>query len=160
MAADVKVTINNLNLRIPNLISSVETQFMFNEATENSNKISFDDYYTKRRVLSDMIVQADIGSTQQVSSPKYLIYAHQTQERINVPNKKEDIVLFDEVDLRKYHVELDGQGYPTDNLLIRYEEDDYIEQYRDLKLFFKRYIGEPILNLFFIITRDENEKSY
>ena len=46
--------------------------------------ISFEEQHTERRVLSDMIVQADIGSAQQVSGPKNLIFAEQTQERISV----------------------------------------------------------------------------
>ena len=61
---------------------------MFNEATQNKYKISFDEWYTERRVISDMIFQLDIGSTQQVNSPKYLFCAHQTKDRTNAPNKK------------------------------------------------------------------------
>ena len=33
---------------------------------------------------------------------------------------------------------------------MNYEENDYFEQYKDLKLFFKEYIGEPILSPFII----------
>ena len=61
---------------------------MFNKATQKNYKTSFDEYYAERRVISDTIVQADIGLTLQVSSPKYLICAHQAQDRINVPSKK------------------------------------------------------------------------
>ena len=50
------------------------------------------------------------------------------------------------MDLRKYYVEIDGQRYPRDSVLINFEENDYIQQYKDLKLFWKLYIGEPILN--------------
>ena len=46
---------------------------MFNEATQNNYKISFDDWYTERRLVSDSIVQVDIGSAQQINSAKYLI---------------------------------------------------------------------------------------
>ena len=35
MAEDIIVTINNLYLYVPNLIPNVETQVMFNEATQN-----------------------------------------------------------------------------------------------------------------------------
>ena len=42
MADDISVTINSLYLYIPNLIPSVETQLLFNEATQNNYKISFD----------------------------------------------------------------------------------------------------------------------
>ena len=55
--------------------------------------------------------------------------------------------MFDNLDLRNYYVEIDGQRYPTDGVLINYEENDSIQQYKDLKLFFKKYIGEPFLNL-------------
>ena len=50
------------------------------------------------------------------------------------------------MDLRKYYVEIDGQRYPRDIVLINYEENDYIQQYKDLNLFWKEYIGEPIFN--------------
>ena len=148
MADDINVTINNLYLFILNLIPSVETHLMFNEATQNNYKLSLDEYYTERRVIPDMIVQADTGSTQQVSSHKCLICAHQTQNRIGAPKNNNNIAIFDNVDLRKYHVEIDGQRYPRDSLLINYEENDYFDQYKDSKLFFKEYIGEPIINPF------------
>ena len=85
---DIKVIMNKLYRYIPILKPSVETQLMFNEALQNNYKISYDEYYTERRLISDMIVQVDIGSAQQVNSPKYLICAHQTQKRIAEPNKK------------------------------------------------------------------------
>ena len=81
MADDINVTINNFYLFVPNSIPSVETQLMFNEATQNTYKISFDKYYTERRVIKDMIVQHDIGSAQQVNGPHYLIYAQQTKDK-------------------------------------------------------------------------------
>ena len=52
MADDIEVTINNLYLFILNLIPSFETQLMFNEATQNNFQISYDDWYTERRVIS------------------------------------------------------------------------------------------------------------
>ena len=35
---------------------------------------------------------------------------------------------------------------------MNYEQDDYIEQYKDLKLFFKEYIGEQLLSPFISYT--------
>ena len=61
---------------------------MFNEATQSNYKISFDEWYTERRIVSDLLVQHDIGSAQNVISPKYLISAHQTSLRITTPDKK------------------------------------------------------------------------
>ena len=74
-----------------------------------------------------MIVQADIGSTQQVSSPKYLIFTYQTQNRKGVPVKKIDVAIFDKLDPRKYHVEIDGQRYPRDSVNKNYEGNAYNE---------------------------------
>ena len=121
---------------------------MFNEATQNTYKRSFDEWYTERRKISDMIVQHDKGSAQQVNSPKYLICAHQTKDRTNAPDKKINIALFDNLNFCKYLVEIDSLRYPRDSLLINYKQNDYIQQNKDLKLFFKEYIGEPLLSPF------------
>ena len=60
---DIIVTINNLYLYVPNLIPSVETQVLFNEATQNTYKIIFDEWYTERRVTADTITQLNIGTS-------------------------------------------------------------------------------------------------
>ena len=146
VADDINVTIISLYLYIPNLIPSVETQLMFNEATQNNYEISFDEWYTERRIITGLLVQHDIGSAQNVNSPKYMICAHQKNLRTTTPDKKFNIAIFDNLHLRKYFVEIDGQRYPRDSVLINYEEDDYIQQYKALKLFFREYIGEPIIN--------------
>ena len=87
MADDINVTINSLYLYVPNLIPSVETHLMFNEATQNNYKISYDEWFTERRIISDQITQLDIGNSQNVQSPKYLIGTHQTRDRIGAPNQ-------------------------------------------------------------------------
>ena len=84
---DIKVTINSLYLFVPNLTPSVETQLMLNETTQNKYKISYDEFYREGRLFSDMIVQVDIRSVQQVNSPIYLISAHQMKDRIDTPIK-------------------------------------------------------------------------
>ena len=48
MDDDINVTFNSLYLYIPHLKPSVETQLMFNEATQNRNRLSFDEWYTER----------------------------------------------------------------------------------------------------------------
>ena len=95
-----------------------------------------------------MIAQHDTGSTQQFNSPKNLSSAHQTKERIDSANKTKNNARFDHLNLRKYFVEIDSIQYPRDSFLTNYEENDYIEPYKNLKLFFKEYTGEPLLNLF------------
>ena len=145
MADDINVTINSLYLYIPNLIPSVETQLLFIEATQNNYKISFDEWYTERRIISDFLIQHDIGSAQQVIQPKNLICRHQTNLRTTTPDKKINIAIFDNMDIRKYYVEIDGQRFPRDSVLINYEINDYIQQNKHLKIFFHEYIGERFL---------------
>ena len=78
MADDIDVTIKSLHLYIPNLIPSVETQLMFNKATQNNYKVSFDEWFTERRIISNLLIQHKIGSAQNIIQPKCLICAHQT----------------------------------------------------------------------------------
>ena len=111
MTDDINVTNNNLYLFIPNLIPSVETQLRFNEATKTNYKIFYYDYFTQIRVISDLLVQHDKRSAQQVNSPKYLISAHQTKDRILTPNKN-NVAIFDNLDLHKNFVEIEGQRCP------------------------------------------------
>ena len=148
MADDINVIINYLYLYVPNLIPNAETQIMFNEATQNNYRISFDEWYTERRVISDTITQLDIGTSQHVKSPKYLIGAHQTRTRADTANKNNNIAIFDNLNLQKYYVEIDSVRYPRDSVLLNYDQNDYIEQYKDLKLYFKEYIGEQLMNQF------------
>ena len=128
MTDDINVTINNLHLYVPNLIPNVETQVMFNEATQNNYKISFDEWYTERRVISDTIPEMDIGTSQHVNSPKYLIGAHQKRTRADSANKKNIIAIFDNLNLQKYNVEIDSVRYARDSVLVNYEQNDYIEK--------------------------------
>ena len=53
MDDDINVTINSLYLFIPNRIPSVETQLMFNGVTQKNYKITFDEWYTERQIISD-----------------------------------------------------------------------------------------------------------
>ena len=88
MDDDINVTNNSLYLYIPNLFQSVETELRFNQSTQKNYKITFDELYTERRLISDFLVQHDKRSAQQVNSPKYLISAHQTSLRTTTPDKK------------------------------------------------------------------------
>ena len=124
MADDINVTINKLYLYVPNLLPSVETQVMFNEATQKNYKITFDEWYTERRVISDTITQMDIGTSQHVNSPKNLIGAHQTPTRADTANKNNNTAIFDNLNLQKYYAEIESVRYPRDSVLINYEQID------------------------------------
>ena len=93
-----------------------------------------------------------------MSSPKYMICAHQTSLRTTTPDEKIIIAIFHNLDLRKSYVEIDSVRYPRDGILVNYEENAYIQQYRDLKLFLKEYIGEPILS--FLISCPDMKTKY
>ena len=145
---NINVTINSLYLFVPTFIPTTETQLMLTESIQNIFRIFFDDWFTERRVVSDTITEIDIGSAQQVNSPKYSITAHQTAARLNGLNKGLNISRFDNLNVRNYFVEIDSIRYPRDSVLINYPENDYIDQYKDLKLFYKKYVGEELLNPF------------
>ena len=50
---------------------------MLNESIQNNYTISFDSWYTKRKVANEgNDFQVDIGSAQHVNSPIFLIAAH------------------------------------------------------------------------------------
>ena len=48
-----------------------------------------------------MITQLDLGSSQKVSSPKFLIGAHQTRIRADTANKNNNIAIFDHLNIKK-----------------------------------------------------------
>ena len=145
IANDINVTINSLYLYVPKFIPSTSTQVMFNEAIMNNYTITFDSCYTERKISNDgRELQVDIGSAQQLNSSKYLISAFQTAAR-TTPNKNSNPAIFDSNHVTKYFVEIDGVRYPKDGVLIIFEENSYLDQYRDLKIFYKEYVGEEIL---------------
>ena len=67
---------------------------------------------------------------------------------MNAPDKNINISRCDNLNVRKYFVEIDSIRYPRDGVLTNYNENDYIDQYKDLKLFYKEYVGEELLNPF------------
>ena len=147
-AYQINVTINSLYLYVPILIPSTETQLMFIESIQNIHRRFFDEWYTERRIVTDQTYQVDIGSAQSINSPKYLICAHQTATRSDPPNKRRNIPFFHKLDVKKYFVENDGVRYPRDGVLTNYGSNDYLDQYKDVELFYKEYVGQGLLNPF------------
>ena len=45
-------------------------------------------------------------------------------------------------------VDIDGVRYPTDGVSIDYASNDYNDQYRNSKLFYKEYLGKQLLTSF------------
>ena len=148
VGTQINVTINSLYLYVPIIIPSTETQLMFNESIQNLYRIFFDEWSTERRIVTDQIYQVDIGSAQSVNYPKYLICAHQTAARSDTPHKRTNILTFDHLNVRKYFIEIDGVRYPRDAILTNYTLNDFLDQYKDVSLFYKEYIGEELLDPF------------
>ena len=148
IANDITVTINSLYLYVPKLIPSTSTQLMFKEAIMNNYTITFDSWYTEHKISNDgRELQIDVASAQGINSTKYLISAFQTNAR-TTPNKASNPAIFDHNNVTKYFVEIDGIRYPKDGLLNNFGENSYLDQYRDLKLFYKEYVGEELLQPF------------
>ena len=145
IADDINVTINSLYLYVPQLIPSTSTQAMFDEAIMNIYTITFDSWYTERKLSNDgRELQVDIGSAQHINSPKNLTSAFQTNAR-TTPNKASNPAIFEDNHVTKYFVEIDGIRYPKGGVIINFEENSYLDQYRDLKLFYKEDVGEELL---------------
>ena len=114
----------------------------------NNYTITFDSWYTERKISNDgRELQVDISSAQNINSPKYLISDFQTNAR-TTPNKASNPAIFDNNHVTKYFVEIDGIRYPKNGILTNFEENSYLDQYRDLKSFYKDYVGEELMQLF------------
>ena len=138
---------------VPILIPNTQTQVLFNEPIRNTYTITFDSWYTKRKLTTDGDeLQVNIGSAQHVNDPKYLIASFQTEARIGTPNKNNIITFFESVNVRNYVCEKYDCRYPKDANITNFPENDYLDQNRDLKLFCKEYVGEELMNLFISYT--------
>ena len=146
---DIKINFDKFFFYVPIFILDAQTQIMFDDSIKTSFKSSFESRSTDRKFVDTQLeYQVDIGSAQNKTSPKYLIVAHQTAARLGVPNKASDIAVFDNLDVRKNHVDNDGVRYLSDGVSNDYASTDYLDRYRDLKLFQKQNVGEELLNFF------------
>ena len=143
---------------MPIFVPDAQTQMMFNNSIKDSFTLSFDSWSIDRKNFDTQLeYQVNIGSAQYNNSTKYLIAVHQTAARIGVPNQANNVAIFDHLDVRKYHVDVDGVRYPRDGVNVDYGLNDYVDQYRDLKLFYKEYVGEEILNPFISYSDMKNK---
>ena len=79
---DVNVTIISINLFIPQIIPSPETQVQLNEAISKTFTLSFESWTTDRKpVDTAKEIQVDISSASNINSPLYLIAAHQKKHK-------------------------------------------------------------------------------
>ena len=103
----LEINFDNLFLFVSILNPDPHTQKMLNDSVENSFTFSFDSWTSDRKTVDTQLdYQVDMGPAQKINSPKYLTVAHQTAARIGVPNKANNIAIFDKIDVRKNHVVL------------------------------------------------------
>ena len=92
-----------------------------------------------------MEYQVDIDSVQNVNCPKYINVAQKTTSKTGAPNKTNNIPFFDNPNVRKKFVDIDGVRYPRDGDTNGYASNDNLDQNRDLKLFQKKICSEEHL---------------
>ena len=137
-----------LVLFFPHILTSAETQVNFKETISKTFTLSFESWTTDRKtVKTAKELQVDISSESKINSPLYLIAVHQKTQRpnptnpaVNLSNNRFKNAIFDDDDVkvRKYYVEIEGVRYA---IMVNYEKNKYLDQFRDIHLFFKDYIG-------------------
>ena len=92
-----------------------------------------------------------------MNSPKNLICAHQSEDKSYLPDKRKNISILDHLDLRKFFVEIDRARFPKDSFLTKYDLNDYLDQYKDVKLIYREYVVETLMNPFKSDTSMKNK---
>ena len=95
-----------------------------------------------KKVITLLEYQVDIGCAQNYKSLKSLIVAQQTEARKGVPNKANYIAFLDNLNVRKYHVDIDGVRSPKDGVTFDCASKGYLEQYRNLNFVYEEYVGK------------------
>ena len=90
-------------------------------------------------------------SARNENSLLYLNAVHQENqetERENPmrPSNQYNNAIFDNVDVRRYFVEIDGIRYPKDPIDVCYTENISLDQYRNPKLFVKENFEESLVS--------------
>ena len=117
LGGDIKVNFANLSLCVPIIIFDAQTQIMFNDSNKKSFTLSFSSWSTARKTVDTHLdYQVDIGSAQKTNSPKYLVVAHQTGDRIQAPNKSRKTAVFHSLNVRNFHVDIDAIRYPRERI--------------------------------------------
>ena len=116
---------------------SPETQSSFNYPIKNTFPLSFDSLTTAGRDTDTHHLH--IKAARKLNTPKQLLAAHQISDRSAAPNGANNTAVFDNLAVRNrcYSAELDGMRYPGDSINVDYGTKVYLDQNRDLKLFYK-----------------------
>ena len=147
IADDINVTINSLNLYVTQLIPSTSTQvFLMNLlwiiiqslSIHGIPNVKFQTMVENFRLISvvhKILIVRNIW---------YQIFKQMQEQLLTKLVTQRYLIII----TSKYFVEIDGIRYPKDGILTNFEENSYLDQYRDLKSFYKDYFGEKLMQLF------------
>ena len=86
-------------------------------------------------------IQIDFSSASNINSPLYLIAAHQKTQRsnpadqtVNLPNNRFNKAIFDLITVRNYCFGIDSVRCPKKPIKINYDDNNYLDQCRELHL--------------------------
>ena len=144
----VIVKISGLTLIIPTLFPNPERLMMFNEAIRRVFLLSLESWTTDRKpVNTGKKFWVDNGSSANTNSSFYLIAKIQKTQRIdpastrnprsNIPNDRYKNAISNEAGFFKYFVEIDGERKLKHPISNYYTENNYLNQYGDLKFFYQ-----------------------
>ena len=127
--------------------ADAKTQIILKNSFETSFTLSFNSWSTDRKSVDTQLdYEVDIGSAQNIISPKYIIVAQQTAATIQSINKAYNAAVFDNLNVRKHHFDIDGVRCSREARNIGYASNNYADQYGDLEIFYKTYFGEELHN--------------
>ena len=107
------VNFDNLFLVVPITNPDAQKQIMFKDSSKDRFALSFNSSSNNRKTIDTQLEnQAKICIAQNITIPRYLTVAHQTATSIGVPNKTNNVAIFDNLNVRKYHVEIDRLRNP------------------------------------------------
>ena len=120
---------------------------MFKDSNKQSLTLLVDFWSTDRKTVDTRLeYRVQLSSAPNKISPKCLIVADETAVRIGVPNKANNVAVFDNLNVRKHHADIDGACHPRDAVNIDYASNQCVDQCGVLKSFYKDYVGEELLN--------------
>ena len=148
---DIKVSIKSLMVYKPTSALTPEIIVMFKQSIRKNFTLSFYPKTTDRKpVNTGNQYQVDIGSASNVKPPLYLLEVQQQTPRENPARSRNQLnnAIFDNVNVGKYLVVIDGIRYPRNPIDVKNPENIYLDHYKDLTLKTEKYVGESLLNPF------------
>ena len=128
-----------------------------NDSFQKCFTLSFDSWTAAIKIFdTQQETKVRMSAAQFIISPKCSILAHQTPVRFAIANKTNKVAIFEKPFFWKIFVGIDGVIYPRDVLNIDYASNDFPDQNRDPKLFYKGYVVEELMIILKIYWYEKN----